>query len=253
MSCVPDALGALAVLSTHEYMDGPWCHGPGSVPCTAPHGCSHKKANSHPREERLFLGIHCLSISFTSLLLCPSLPGVPHVAAGTRLLLFMAHHNLLLAPSPPSAIPPLSSAPLHQWFVWSIAWIFGVEVAKLRVGNLCAARSCSAFLLVFAQLNRFLCCCCCCHENPTESCSFSEVKVAFSLPEDTSESQGWPLPYFCTDIAGCIPAVAVLCATSTLPAGICPAKSLKVGGSQGNRTLILSRILWPFISALEKT
>lgn len=50
----------------------------------------------------------------------------------------------------------------------------------------------------------------------TVSCSFPEVKVAFSFPDDTSEI-GVAAPYFCTIIAGCIPAVAMLCATSTLP------------------------------------
>lgn len=37
-------------------------------------------------------------------------------------------------------------------------------------------------------------------------CSFPKVKVAFSLPEDRFEIEGWPLAYFCTNITGCIPA-----------------------------------------------
>lgn len=80
----------------------------------------------------------------------------------------------------------------------------------------------------------------------TNPCSFSKVKVAFSLPEDTFEIKGWPLMYFCANITqiSCSRqrrvAAAMLCATNVLPAGNCPAKSLEVGGSQGNRTLILS-------------
>lgn len=67
------------------------------------------------------------------------------------------------------------------------------------------------FLLVFEQLNRFIFCCCCCHENPTKSCSFPEVEMAFSLPEDTSESKGWPLPYFCRNIAAAFLSGHALC------------------------------------------
>lgn len=32
----PWAVAALPILSTHRHRDGPWCHGPVSVPCTAP-------------------------------------------------------------------------------------------------------------------------------------------------------------------------------------------------------------------------
>lgn len=107
-------------------MDGPWCHGAGSVPAQPPHSPPglQKLPMSSP-----CLGTHYSSISLTFPFLCPSLPGVPYVADGTGSC-FVTHHNLFLAPSPLSAILTLPSVPLHQWFVGSIAWIFGDEAAS---------------------------------------------------------------------------------------------------------------------------
>lgn len=179
------------------------------------------KGQFHPREERLCLGTHRFPAPVSQPAGCPprgSWDQAPAVA------LWLITTSSLFPLPLESATPALSSVPLHQGFVRSIAWIFGDEVAspsfsRLRgswhipgagllavlrsrtkaggargdqeemleqvwevVGSLRAARSCSAFLLVFALLKRFCCCCCCHHENPTKSCSFPEVKVAFSLP-----------------------------------------------------------------------
>lgn len=230
MSCVPDPLGCgYTAHPQHTWTCGwslmPWTR---VSPHTAPHGCSHEKSNSHPREERLCLGTPCLSISLTFLLPHPNLPVSPTWQLGPGSCCCLSQ------PAPCSLSPICPSNPVLCPIapVWSIAWVFGDEVAspsfsRLRgywhapgagllavlrgraktggargeqekmleqiwetVGSLCAARTCSAFLLVFAQLNRFCCCCCCCHENPTKSCSFPEVEVAFSFPEDTSERGG---------------------------------------------------------------
>lgn len=126
VSPIPWAGAAVPVPSTHGCVDGPRCRAPGSVTCTAPTAAAMRRAIP-PKGGKAEFGSSSLS--------CSRVPA-RRVSSTWQLgpgscCCFVAHHNLLLAPSPPSATPTLLSVPLHQGLVRSIAWIFGDEVASL--------------------------------------------------------------------------------------------------------------------------